>query len=257
MRPGARGLNPDTQGADNQGVSHHDRVRGHGDPGVTVIPMPPLRVMTYNVRQLRDDRSAVVRVLRAADPDVVAIQEPPRGPVGRFRLRRAAQAAGLVPVVSGGGARTTALLARPGLRVARSRGQRLPWHPMHTPRGLAVADIADVRVISVHLGLNAAERTQHVIRLLSIVRGAPGAGCVVAGDLNEQPTGSNWRRLCQVLHDLTATAGPTYSATKPAKRIDAVLATGGIVGSAAHVIADEAGRRGSDHLPLVVDLWWP
>jgi len=219
--------------------------------------MPQFRVMTYNIRQLRDDRSAVVRVLCSAAPDVVAIQEPPRGPVGRFRLRRAAEAAGLVPVVSGWGARTTALLARPGLCVARSHGQRLPWTPIHTPRGLAVADIAGVRVISVHLGLNAAERAQHVTRLLHVVRAAPGAGCIIAGDLNELPAGSSWKRLGRTFRDLTAQAGSTYSATAPTKRIDAVLATGGMVGSAAQVVADEAGRRGSDHLPVVVDVRWP
>src|SRR5450830_1490309 len=86
----------------------------------------PLRVMTYNVRQLRGDRAAVVQVLRNCRADVVALQEPPRGPFGRLRLRRVAEQAGLVPVVSGGGARTTAILVRPGLSVTLARSRRLP-----------------------------------------------------------------------------------------------------------------------------------
>lgn len=215
-----------------------------------------LRVMTYNVRQLKDDRAAVVRVLRAAAPDVVALQEPPRGPLGRQRLRRVAEAAGLEPVVSGGGARTTALLARPGLTVTGAWARPLPWRPVRTPRGLAIADIAGVRVICVHLGLSAPERADQVTRILPIVRAAQGAGCVVAGDLNELPTGAAWRRLNHVLRDLTSAAGPTYPAPAAVKRIDAVLATGGLVGTGAHVIADDDARRASDHLPVVVDVQW-
>ncbi|WP_034226648.1 endonuclease/exonuclease/phosphatase family protein, partial [Actinotalea ferrariae] len=68
--------------------------------------MPPLRVATWNVRQLKDDRSAVVDVLRSLDADVVALQEPPRGPRGRSRLRGLAHDAGLAVAVAGGGART-------------------------------------------------------------------------------------------------------------------------------------------------------
>lgn len=218
--------------------------------------MTPLRVMTYNVRQLRDDPAAVVRVLRSVAPDVVALQEPPRGPVGHHRLRGVAEAAGLELVVSGGGARTTALLGRPGLPVRHAWARPLPWEPVRTPRGLAIADIGGVRIISVHLGLNAAERARQVTRILPIVAGAPGAGCVVAGDLNELPTGASWRRLARTLRDLTASAGHTFPATGAVKRIDAVLATGGITGSGARVVVDEDSRRGSDHLPVVVDVQW-
>lgn len=219
--------------------------------------MTSLRVMTYNVRQLRDDRAAVLRVLREAEPDVVALQEPPRGPIGRLRVRRLAAAAGLVPIVSGGGARTTALLARPDLPVTLRRPQRLPMTAWHTPRGMAVADIAGLRVISVHLGLTARDRARHLIRILPVVSSAGGVGCVVAGDLNELPGGPSWRRLGMLLRDLTATSGPTHPATRPIKRIDAVLGTGGLVASGARTVRDEAGSRGSDHLPVVVDVAWP
>ena len=40
--------------------------------------MATVRIMSYNIRSLRDDRAAVVRVIRDVDPDVVCIQEAPR-----------------------------------------------------------------------------------------------------------------------------------------------------------------------------------
>ncbi len=216
-----------------------------------------LRVMTLNIRQLRDDPRAVVEVLRDEAPDVVAIQEPPRTPVGRWRLRRAADAAGLVPLVSGKGARTTALLVRPGLTANRPFAMRLPWTPWHTPRGIAVADVEGVRVISVHLGLTARDRAAHLVRILPVVRSAPAGGCIVAGDLNELPGGPSWRRLLLDLRDLTPTSGPTYPATGPTKRIDAILGSKELVGSGGRVVDSPAAHRASDHRPVVVDVVRP
>ncbi|WP_197024656.1 endonuclease/exonuclease/phosphatase family protein [Cellulomonas sp. KRMCY2] len=211
-----------------------------------------LRVMTYNVRQLKDDRAAVLAVLRAAVPDVVAVQEPPRGPFARTRLRRLAADAGLDAVVVGSGARTTALLVRQGLRVTGTRAVRLSWRPGRTRRGLAVADVAGVRVVSVHLSLDPAERARHLDRLLLVVRS--GDACVVAGDLNEKPGGPARRRLGLHLHDLTGGAGPTYPAKAPVHRIDAVLATSGLTGDGAHVVVGETAARASDHCAVVVEL---
>lgn len=215
-----------------------------------------LRVLTYNLRQLRDDREAVLAVLRGAAPDVVAVQEPPRGPLGLVRLRRLAARAGLEVAVGGGGARTTALLVRPGLPVGRARAVRLPRRSRTrrglTRRGLAVADVAGVRVVSVHLSLDGAERAHHVHRLLLLVAATQGP-CVVAGDLNEPPGGRSWRSLGLHLRDVTPATGPTYPTAAPVHRIDAVHATG-VVATGAQVVPGEAVRRASDHLPVVVDL---
>jgi endonuclease/exonuclease/phosphatase family metal-dependent hydrolase len=198
-----------------------------------------------------------VHVLREAAADVVALQEPPRGPFGRVRTRRLAEAAGLEVAVNGGGARTTALLVRPGLQVTLARSLRLPWRPGRTRRGLSIVDVAGVRVIGVHFSLSAAERSRHLVRLMPVVRAAPGAGCIVAGDLNERPGGAVWRRLGLSLRDLTADSGPTYPAGDASARIDAVLGTGGLVASGARVIDDEQARGASDHLAVVVDVRWP
>lgn len=211
--------------------------------------------MTYNVRMLKDDQAAVASVLRDAAPDVVALQEPPRwGPLGRVRLRRVAAEAGLVVVVAGRGARTTALLARPEIAVTGPHGLRLPSAPGRTLRGLAVADHAGLRIVSVHLSLSAHERSRQVLRIMPLVAAAPN--CVVLGDLNEQPSGSSWTRLGMNLRDLAAHAGPTYSATRPTKRIDAVLGSRGVTATGAHVVSNDDTRRASDHLPVVVDVRW-
>ena len=210
--------------------------------------------MSYNVRQLKDDRAAVVAVLRSCAPDVVALQEPPRGPLGRLRLRRLAEEAGLVPVVSGGGARTTALLARPEVALTSAHGLRLPWRPGRVRRGLSVAETAGLRIISVHLALSGHERSGQIVRIMPLVAAAPS--CVLLGDLNELPGGPSWRRLGMQLRDLAAHAGPTSPATAPARRIDAVLGSRGVTASGARVVTDEAARSASDHLPVVVDVQW-
>ncbi|MET0712639.1 MAG: endonuclease/exonuclease/phosphatase family protein, partial [Jiangellaceae bacterium] len=42
------------------------------------VAVVSLRVVTYNVRSLRDDRDALVRVIRGLSADVVCMQEAPR-----------------------------------------------------------------------------------------------------------------------------------------------------------------------------------
>jgi endonuclease/exonuclease/phosphatase family metal-dependent hydrolase len=236
--------------------------------------MPVLRVMTYNLKGLRLDGAAAARVVRDADPDVVGVQEPPRGPLGRWRLRRFARDAGLRVVVGHGGARTTALLvASRAVRVEGARAVRLPWFGPRerrawTRRGYALATVDGVRVVSVHLSLDPLERARHLTRILAEVEATPGP-CVVVGDLNEQPGGETWRRLGELLRDAhvepvhrpfgDAPAEParTFSAVRPRRRIDAVLASPGLVPRGAWVPEDAAARRASDHLPIVAELELP
>ncbi|MGW6129567.1 endonuclease/exonuclease/phosphatase family protein [Cellulomonas sp. NPDC055163] len=268
--------------------------------------MPVLRVMTYNLKGLKLDAAAAASVVRAADPDVVGVQEPPRGPLGRWRLRRFARDAGLRVAVGHGGARTTALLVSPRAgRVEDARAVRLPWfgprerRTAWTRRGYALATVDGVRVVSVHLSLDRLERARHLSRILAEVEATPGP-CVVVGDLNEQPGGETWGRLGALLQDAhvaaadhDAGAGPgtggapdpgagpgtgnaggralggaagrapggapgeparTFSAVRPRRRIDAVLASPELVPRGARVPDDDAARRASDHLPIVVEL---
>lgn len=207
------------------------------------------RVLTWNVHGLKDDRDAVVRTLREAAPDVVALQEPPRGPLGRRRLASLAHDAGLEVGVAGGGARTTAILVRPGTWVSQRRTMRLPTRPGRTRRGLSMLQADGVRFVCLHLGLSAAERRRHMIRVVNVLSATPGA-VVVAGDLNEPPGGPSRRTLGLHLRDVTTTVAPTYGD----RQIDAILATPDLVPSGARTIDHEDARRASDHLPVVVDL---
>lgn len=222
-----------------------------------------VRVMTYNVRHLSVDPAAAAAVVRAAAPDVLGLQEPPRTAWGRVRLRRWARLAGMRVVVAGGAARTTALLVAPRLVPAtQATGLRLPWWDLRparrswTRRGAVVARAAGVRVVVVHLGLDAQERVRHVEALLDrfAADGSRPVPTVALGDLNEPPTGPAWSRLAVLVRDPDPGGPPTFPAVRPRHRIDAVLVGGGLTASSVTVPADATARRASDHLPVVADI---
>lgn len=216
------------------------------------ISTPRLRVMTYNIKGLHLSRPDVVAVVRAAAPDVLAVQEPPRGVLGRWRLARFGRAAGLRAVVNGRGARTTALLVAPGRQVSDARALRLSWRPGTTRRGVSVATVDGIRFVVVHLSLVRDERAEH---LSDVLRDhVPTARTVVLGDLNELPDGPAWARLTGVLVDTAPTGGPTFPAVEPHQRIDAILVTPDLTFSAPRVLEGPEVLVASDHRPLVVDL---
>jgi endonuclease/exonuclease/phosphatase family metal-dependent hydrolase len=202
--------------------------------------------MTWNVHGLRR-RAEVAAGVVAARPDVLALTEPPRGPVGGVRLRGFAAEVGM-RVASR--VRTCAVLVRDGadLPTGGARAVRLPWTPGLTRRGVAIAQVGPVRVHAVHLGLRAPERARHLSRLQVVLASASGPA-VVAGDLNEPAGGPSWHALGAHLRDLAPAAGPTYPAGDPTARIDAVLGAG-LVAREAHVL----DVPGSDHLPVLVTV---
>lgn len=222
----------------------------------------PLRVATYNLKGLHLDEDAAREVVRELAPDVLGVTEPPRGPTGGWRLRAFARAVGLRVVVGGGGARTTALLVRPGARVEQGRGRRLPVRGGRVRRGFCTAVVDGLTVAVVHLGLDAAERKAHLARVLTSV---PPGTSVLVGDLNEQPGRPAWTTLGGVLRDAAQVAAdvsgaqpePTYPATGPRWRIDAVFVGPDLEVLAARVPAGPTVVRASDHRPLVVDLRVP
>ena len=67
-------------------------------PAPGTAPRPPsdvLRVLTWNVRDLLGDSSAVARVITAAAADVVCLQEAPRIVFSRNQLAGLARRCGL------------------------------------------------------------------------------------------------------------------------------------------------------------------
>ena len=104
--------------------------------------------------------------MRAAAPDVLGVQEPPRGLLGWCRMWRFARDVGMRAVVNGRGARTTALLVAPGRSVTGRAAVRLPNLSGRTRRGVAVATVDGIRFVVVHLSLVRDERAAHLSDLL-------------------------------------------------------------------------------------------
>ncbi|WP_337059623.1 endonuclease/exonuclease/phosphatase family protein [Kineococcus sp. G2] len=239
-----------------------------------------LRVATCNVRELLDDGRALREVLRASGADVVCLQEVPTHPLARHRLGDLATGADLQVVADGPAGAGTAVLVAPRVDVRATAVRALPtasrrrWRPVRR-RGAAEAVVrvpgpagwsAEVLVRSVHLGLDAAERVEHALRLVPPAPPAPAcapwadAPLVVAGDLNEGPGGAARAVLTARLADAAEVAGAafaTFPARSPRRRIDVVLADPRLLPAAVTTPPVAVAARATDHLAVVADLRLP
>jgi endonuclease/exonuclease/phosphatase family metal-dependent hydrolase len=117
-----------------------------------------------------------------------------------------------------------------------------------------------VTVVSVHLGLDPAERVRQARMVLDQLPAIGPAPYVIAGDLNEPPGGPGWEVLGALVQDVAPTGEPTFPARAPRRRIDGVLASAGMVVHSARVVGAADGAdpddlvAASDHLPVVADL---
>src|SRR3954454_7138754 len=222
--------------------------------------MSEIRLLTYNIRALRDDAEDVSDVIRALSPDVVCVQEAQR--FLRWRSKRAAIArkAGLVVATAN---RPAGLMLMTSLsaHVLSTNFALLSKRPKLDQRAgcAAVLDVAGVRwrVASVHLSLSSDERQAHLPELWSTLGG--DGPLVVAGDINEEPGGPVWTELGTRLVDaweVTKTGnGLTYSASSPRKRIDAVFVDKGVEVLECRVVDDVPGVTvASDPLPVLAVL---
>jgi endonuclease/exonuclease/phosphatase family metal-dependent hydrolase len=241
-----------------------------------------VRLVSYNVEGLRQG-AQVARVVRGLEADVVALQEPGRGPLGLVRLAVLARRTGLRRVARCG---TTALLVaghvevapavgvvRAGLVNALNRfgrtnrfthrqppsGVQLPrgrptWrrpHPMG--RGASLREVDGIGVVVLHLPPDDQQRRlEHLERIAD--RWEHRDPQLVVGDLNERPGGPVWLRLTGTLHDLAPDVGPTYPTPRPRIRIDAVLGSASLRTVRAWVPDDATVLAASDHRPVVVEL---
>lgn len=223
--------------------------------------MTEIRVLSYNIRALRDDADAVSAVMRSCAPDIVCVQEAPR--FLRWRSKRAAIArkAGLVVATAD---RPAGLLILVSMRtqVVSTSFRLLSRSPSLHQRAIASAAVrvGGVRldVASVHLSLDADERSRHLPELWSALP-PDHSSLVVAGDVNEGPDGPVWRELSTTLRDAWATsgsgAGDTYSARSPHKRIDGIFAGNGFEVVECRAVDDVPGvAEASDHLPVLAVL---
>ncbi|HEY3504584.1 MAG TPA: endonuclease/exonuclease/phosphatase family protein [Actinocatenispora sp.] len=217
-----------------------------------------VRVLSYNVHGLRDDREALYRVVRAAAPDVVFVQEAPRRFRWRSRCAELARGCGLFVGAGGGPAIGNLVMVSQRVRVLADRPLRFPLRPGRHLRGIAFADceVAGVRFTAAgtHLSTDADERLDQADRLAAVLSAQP-TPLVVGADLNEPPGGAAWHRLLSAKLSDTATGNPaTYPAPAPHTRLDAVLTDVATECVGYEVLADGYTRAASDHLPVLAEL---
>jgi endonuclease/exonuclease/phosphatase family metal-dependent hydrolase len=224
-----------------------------------VMAVAPLRLATWNVHGLRDDHDALVAVLRALDPDLLAVQEAPAHWRGARRWRRMLRDTGLFAPVRPAVGRHTVVLTGPRVRVVQAWDVPLPRTPGHHHRNALLVrarwDDLLLRFGAVHLGLDAAERRRHAqwVRDLASSGGEPS---VLAGDLNESPDGPAGQMLAAGgrMHVLAPAA--TFPASAPRHRIDAVVVDDALAATMLP-LPPEAARlvaQASDHVPILVEV---
>ncbi|MEV0490291.1 endonuclease/exonuclease/phosphatase family protein [Streptomyces atratus] len=230
-----------------------------------------IRVLSYNIRSMRDDREALARVIRACAPDLVFVQEAPR--FFRWRKRAAWLAAHTDLVVLSGGATAAGPLLLCSLRatVERTEDVLLPRTPGLHRRGFATAvvRIAGTRIglLSCHLSLRHEERVVQADLLLDRLDAMQVEHVIAAGDLNDAPEGKAFQLLAGRLQD-SRSVRPwggelTFPAHDPRLRIDAVFASRGIevlgcgVPSGLPGVTEQDLRAATDHLPVLAALRVP
>ncbi|MFG2140705.1 endonuclease/exonuclease/phosphatase family protein [Streptomyces sp. NPDC048650] len=230
-----------------------------------------VRVLSYNIRSLRDDRAALARVVRACAPDLVLVQEAPRFFRWRKAAERLARASGLVYVTGGGTTAGPMILSSLRAHVERTQDILLPRTPGLHQRGFATAVVriggARLGVLSCHLSLSAAERYGQAGLLLERLAQLDVPYAVAGGDLNDRPGGRSFRRLAGALTDAWVARpwGGEFTSTPhdPHQRIDAVFTTDGVEVLGCGVPHPVPGvheadlKAASDHLPVLAVLRVP
>lgn len=236
-----------------------------------------LTLMSYNIRQGRDvegvlDLARIADVIRAQNPDLVALQEVGRHWSADSDFRdQAAELEQLLQMRAVFGANLDRDPPKPGAP-RRQYGTAIlsPWpllahenialpraSPGDEQRGLLVLDVdldgRPFRLHNAHLGVSAAERRLQVQAILDAA-GRASVPHALLGDLNARPTAPELAPLFKRFRDAWDVAGAgdgfTFPASKPTARIDYVL-----VPPALQVLgASVPAQPGSDHRPLVVEV---
>ena len=213
---------------------------------------PQIRVATWNVHGLRAGVEAVARLARGERVDILMLQES--GPRGRLRALGAIL--GMVvcadPPAFPRRRVQNAVLVRPPRRVRSHRLVRFDAGSLIHPRGALITRLDDVTVLSVHLGLESAERARHVPQFFEIVGDIERA--VVGGDLNARPEDASPARIAasypDIWPDVGEGGGSTYPSSNATARIDYVFAGQALQSLRAWTV----GGTVSDHLMVVADL---
>jgi endonuclease/exonuclease/phosphatase family metal-dependent hydrolase len=226
---------------------------------------PSVRVLTYNVHGLRDDRHALASVVRDAAPDIVIVQESPRRLRWRTKCAELAHSWGMVYAAGGLPAMGNLIVTTQRVRVHQTWCRRYPLTPGRHLRGAVFArcSVAGVDghdltfvVAGTHLATDDTERPAQA-RAFTDALMAVTDPVIVGLDANESPDGPGWTIVVDGLTDAAVACGddrPTFPAGRPSRRIDAVFVGPRWAVTAYDVIGTEAAVAASDHLPVLVEV---
>lgn len=222
-----------------------------------------VRVASYNIHALKDDRAALRRVVHAIAPDVLLLQEVPRHPLSSHRI--AALAADFGLTWSGGSRGRTSTTIMTSLRMDQLAAWResLPTPRFSEPRGYAAVRVAvpghqPLTAIGTHFGLPAADRAGQSAALLDRLHRIEGP-LVIGGDINERAGGPVWQQFGATFR-AAPDPGNTFPAAAPDRRIDAFWSSPDLhvqVPDPATCGTPSDRARASDHLPIVIDVRLP
>lgn len=232
-----------------------------------------MRVMTYNIHvgfgmDKKLDLRRISEVILNDQPDLVALQEVDRGVKRTNGVDQIAELARLTRMDYAfapnfdfqGGKYGVAILSRYPIQAIDHR--RYASKREAERRGLLRVEVIikgrKINFVNTHLDYQFADARLFETEQLMKALGAVEETLIVAGDFNDEPTGTSYKLMLSQFNDAWSDAmsgaggGLTYPADKPVKRIDYVF-----VGKRSGVSVKAAAVRStlaSDHLPLVVDL---
>jgi endonuclease/exonuclease/phosphatase family metal-dependent hydrolase len=228
------------------------------------VAVPILRVLSYNVRSLRDDQAALARVIQSAEPDVVCVQEAPRFLRWRSKCAALARSSGLVVVGGGRPAGANLIMSSLAVDVVKTVDVLLSKDPGLHQRGAALAVMrfrgSEFSAVGTHLDVRVEARLRHIVELQSAFSRylPPDKPVVVAGDMNDHPGSPTWLALTEHWVDAFAAAGVgsafTSTATDPHQTIDGIFVEPGVAVLSARVLDGPDVQVASDHRPLLAEL---
>jgi endonuclease/exonuclease/phosphatase family metal-dependent hydrolase len=227
--------------------------------------VPALRLLSYNIRSLRDDQDAVARVISAARPDVVCVQEAPRFLRWRSKCAALARTSGLVVVGGGRPAGANLIMCALRVDVESVHDTAFTTDPRLHHRGAAIAVLtlrgSRFAVAGTHLDLEPEPRLRHVGELHAAIERLvpPGVPTIVAGDINDKPGSPVWSALASVRTDAFAASGHPFTSTArdPHQTIDGVFVDPAVAVRSAEVLGEPDVLIASDHRPLLVEVELP
>lgn len=225
--------------------------------------MPTLRLLSYNIRSMRDDRAALARVIRSARPDVVCVQEAPRFLRWRSTCAKLARTSGLVVVGGGRAAGANLILSSLAVDVLATVDVAFSKDPGLHQRGTAIAVLrlrgSTFAVAGTHLDVKPEPRLKHVAELhAALAEHVPAdVPAVVGGDINDHPGSAPWQALVAQRVDAFAHQADRGGAPGTPRVIDGIFVDPRIAVTSARVLDQPDVTIASDHRPLLAVLELP